>query len=461
MSARLPITGRASELAKKDAKLGLQLRLMAADFGFFCRFFASRSPETGEIFTLDQPFDGQRGAIEAMQFEPRLYVVKARQIGLTTVETAWDAYVALTRPNAQVAIFSRGDAAATDALRRVEFGLRSLPEWAEVAIARSTEHVLEISAGPDDLRRIQAFPADVHAGRSRTNTHTTVDEWAAVENPQEFWVSIEPSCAGSVHILTTGGSPASYPAEFLRRCQAGSTGFSIFFADRYSRPGRGGAWETATRASMPADHFRREYPATIEDSFCGSGNSRFDSADIEVAVELSRGAQKPTQGHRYLVAWDVGRKHDASVGVVLDCTDPDLIEVVGWEYLVDTDFPSLQAVMQGLHERYGAITVVEVTGLGIGAFENADIPEDELIAWHTTRPSKQEALAKLQVLVENERLTIPAEFTQLVSELRACTYEDHVGDTVMATAIGVASIESAGILRRPKKGRLMKPIPFH
>jgi hypothetical protein len=113
VSARLPITGRASELVKKDAKLGLQLRLMAADFGFFCRFFASRSPETGEIFTLDQPFDGQRGAIEAMQFEPKLYVVKARQIGLTTVETAWDAYVAITRPNAQVAIFSRGDAAAT------------------------------------------------------------------------------------------------------------------------------------------------------------------------------------------------------------------------------------------------------------------------------------------------------------------------------------------------------------
>ena len=104
---------------------------------------------------------------------------------------------------------------------------------------------------------------------------------------------------------------------------------------------------------------------------------------------------------------------------------------------------------------------MEVTGLGIGAFENADIPENELIAWHTTRPSKQEALAKLQVLVENERLTIPAEFTQLVSELRACTYEDHVGDTVMATAIGVASIESAASRRHAKKGRLMKPILFH
>jgi hypothetical protein len=313
-------------------------------------------------------------------------VVKARQIGLTTVETAWDAYIALTRPNAQVAIFSRGDASATDALRRVEFGLRNLPAWAEVSIARSTEHILELSAGPDDLRRIQAFPADVHTGRSRTSTHTTVDEWAAVENPQKFWVSIEPSCAGSVHILTTGGSPASYPAEFLRRSQAGSTGFAVFFADRHSRPGRDAAWEAATLSSMPADHFRREYPATIEDSFSGSGKNRFDSADIDEAVEQSLGPQGAQEGHKYVCAWDVGRKHDASVGVVLDCTKPDLIGVVTWEYLTDTDFPSLQAVMKGLHTSYGAITVIEVTGLGIGAFENADIPTNELIAWHTTEP---------------------------------------------------------------------------
>lgn len=112
--------------------------------------------------------------------------------------------------------------------------------------------------------------------------------------------------------------------------------------------------------------------------------------------------------------------------------------------------------MKGLHTRYGAVTVVEVTGLGIGAFKNADIPENELIAWHTTRPSKQEALARLQALVENQRLTIPAEFTQVVSELRACTYEDHTGDAVMATAIGVANIESAAAARRPKKGRALK-----
>jgi hypothetical protein len=104
------------------------------------------------------------------------------------------------------------------------------------------------------------------------------------------------------------------------------------------------------------------------------------------------------------------------------------------------------------------VTVVEVAGLGIGAFENADIPENELIAWHTTRPSKQEAFAKLQALVENQRLTIPAEFTQLVSELRACRYEDHTGDAVMATAICVASIESAGAARRPKRGRALKII---
>lgn len=61
-------------------------------------------------------------------------------------------------------------------------------------------------------------------------------------------------------------------------------------------------------------------------------------------------------------------------------------------------FPSLSVSRsEGL---FGQIS--EVTGLGLGAFENADIPETELIAWNTTRPSKQEALAKLQALVENQ-----------------------------------------------------------
>src|SRR5712691_8859494 len=34
----------------------------------------------------------------------------------------------------------------------------AVPAWAEVAIARSNEHVIELSGGPDDLRTIQAFP---------------------------------------------------------------------------------------------------------------------------------------------------------------------------------------------------------------------------------------------------------------------------------------------------------------
>lgn len=222
-------------------------------------------------------------------------------------------------------------------------------------------------------------------------------------------------------------------------------GFHAFFADWRARPLRTPEWRESKRANFPTeDQWRREYPETVEDVFLGTEEMPFPSWAIDLAAEGAwgmgppdlgdAGASPPRRAHRYVKAWDVGRKRDAFVGVVLDVTAAPY-QVVHYRRHLQTPYPVTQASVEDVHRLYPGETYVEDNGVGDPVIGNLRVPAT---AWTSSPRTKVEAIMALKVCLERGLLKFRG-CPQLEVELRGYMWDDAgiVQDSVIALAIAV------------------------
>jgi hypothetical protein len=434
---------------------------LATDFRAFLDVWRFRAQEAGEIQILgevlwqaQEEFVRVTSAPEALdEYTGKnwVYFLKARKLGETTIACAYDAWVMRARDtNARVHLFSRRDDAAQELLAAVRFGLERLPAWLQLPVTRKTTHEYELSAGPDDRRLAKAYPADRETAVENSCTHGHVDEWARMGDPRKVWQAIEPTMAGSCHIVTTGLGPTNYSSTHWRRCLAGDTRHHPCFIGALARPDRTKAWLKGQRASMDEQQFRQEYPSTWEDALFGGGQFVFSSKDLDAAREYCRGmfpSRAAYEAHwrfkpgsrKYVKAWDIGRHQDAAVGIVLDVTD-DVHDVVVYERLRGASYPQIQREIQIMHLAYPGITVIEDNAAGEAVRENLDLPEHQVIGFTTSPSSKARIIQQLKIAIQNWAIKWDAHACpQLDAEMRGYQLvDDNVEqDSVIALAIAL------------------------
>jgi len=188
--------------------------------------------------------------------------------------------------------------------------------------------------------------------------------------------------------------------------------------------------------TMPLMTFRQEILA----EFVDSGDAVFASADVEAMAAGWRGLREPSRGTRYLSAWDIGRRRDATWGMTIDwSTEP--YEIVASERVLGVPYPEIQHMIERRHKAYGGRTIVESNGPGDPVIENLNVRAEPFV---TTARSKVQAIEALQVLIERHLLR--ADIPQLTHELRAYRWDDKnlVQDGVMALAIAAAHLPAPG-----------------
>ncbi len=143
------------------------------------------------------------------------------------------------------------------------------------------------------------------------------------------------------------------------------------------------------------------------------------------------GFLEPLAGRRYLTAWDIGRRHDATWGITIDWSEAPY-QAVASERLVGVPYPGIQDMISARGLAYGGRTYVETNGPGDPVLENLGIRATGFV---TTARSKVDAITALQMLVE--RGMLKADIPQLDRELRVYRWDDRdlVQDGVMALAI--------------------------
>lgn len=439
------------------------LVMAATDFGVFLRHWKFLDQESGRVFDLgDGLWEGQQVAVDAFATHDKVWELKARKLGLSTLEIAYDAWCTRFRDtNARVHLYSRRDDAAVELLAAVKFGLERLPEYMRLPIIEENAHELVLYAGPDDRRLVKSYPASPNTAVEATCTHGHVDELDRMPFAAKTWQAIEPTMAGSAHIVTTINGPATFCAAFWRKAVADDTEYFPLFIDALKRPGRTMDWWRKRVRSFGETETRREYPLRWEDALFGGTDFVFAGDDLDFAQEDARGPQGQHTGYTYAAGWDIGRHKDAAVGIVLEANQADdVVDVVHYERHRETTYPTLQERVKYIHVTYGA-TSVEANNAGEAVVENIDVREDEINLFNTSLKSKARIIAQLALAFQNQQLRYDKErWPQLDAELRSYQWDDKalVQDSVMALAIALDYLPEAHRAHKPtaRIGRVMR-----
>jgi hypothetical protein len=219
-------------------------------------------------------------------------VLKARQIGFSTLAAAYAFWLTFFWSDRFVVMLSRTEREAMKLLSKSKYGYKFLPYWMkEKGPKQVTEHQLKMVF--DNESAVESLPSSNDPARGESVYLVIVDEWAFLPNAEEAWASIEPvtDVGGRVIGLSTANGSGNFYHELWVGSQTNANKFKGIFFPWSADGERNQDWYDAKAANMHPWQLHQEYPTFPEEAFIKSGNPVFDiqMLDDMSIVEPSRG----------------------------------------------------------------------------------------------------------------------------------------------------------------------------
>ena len=455
---------------------------LADAFAHFCStYWHIRHPERGRI--LFEMREAQTETALAWIEHRRTIVLKARQIGFSTLAAAfafWEVFFWSDRPEVML---SRTEREAAKLLQKAKYGYKQLPEWMrQRGPALISDNQLKMVFNNESY--LESLPSGNDPARGESLYRIFVDEMAFLPNSEEAWASIEPTVdvGGRVVCLSTANGEGNIFHSLWVGSQTGANSFKgIFFP--WSASERDEDWYEVKRRELPDWQLAQEYPSDPDEAFIRSGRPVFDLETLrnielveprkgylhkgmgrnvyefrEDGGELSVFAL-PVLDHVYCIGADVaeGLGHgDYSSAHVIDASTEEL--VAHWHGHVDPDLFGSE-VLYALGHWYGyALLGVENNNHGLTtlkALQRAGYKNlyrqrrlaqrnpqaTEILGWRTTAASKPLAIDELSKSLRDGELYVPcaktvAELRTFVREANGKMHGSPHDDRVMSLAVG-------------------------
>tara|TARA_R110000824_G_scaffold44620_3_gene129671 strand:+ start:85 stop:1659 length:1575 start_codon:yes stop_codon:yes gene_type:complete len=242
-------------------------------------------------------------------------ILKARQLGISTVTAAYIAWLMLFHKNKNVLVVATKFKTAGNLVKKVKAIIKKLPDWMRISqIETDNRTSFELANGS----QIQPSSTSGDAGRSEALSLLVIDEAAHVEGLEELWAGLYPT-------LSTGGrcialsTPNGVGNWFHKTCSDSQEDMNKFFMTTLTwdaHPDRDQAWFEEETRNMS----RREIAQELECNFNMSGETVFHPDDL-VFIEQNLKEPKYKTGFdrnfwiweeyrpefTYLIAADVAR----------------------------------------------------------------------------------------------------------------------------------------------------------
>ena len=321
-----------------------------AGFLHFCEHYVHiRHPEFGRI--KFQPFEAQVEAVESWLSCRYSLVLKARQIGFSTLVAVYALWNAALHPDRPILMLSRTEREAIKLLQKAKYAMQFMPEWMKFRIGpvNMTQTKMEFANGS----YIESLPSASDPARGESAYLIIVDELAFLSNSEEAWSAIEPvaDVGGRVIMLSTANGEGNLFHKLWVEATAHNNRFEPLFFP-WSANNRDQDWYDAKAADLPEWQMAQEYPDNAEDAFLKSGRPVFDLRmlrEIETRKPLATGifdergefladqTEKiggvqifawPSEDEKYVIGVDVaqGLEHgDYSSAHVIACRSKQLV----------------------------------------------------------------------------------------------------------------------------------------
>lgn len=267
-----------------------------AGFLHFCEtyvFIRHPDPNRGRI--KFEPFEAQIEAVHSWMSVRYSLVLKARQIGFSTLVAIYALWLAALHPDRAVLMLSRTERDAIKLLQKSKYAWQYLPDWMKFRIGPMNPTQTKMEFANNSV--IESLPSNTPA-RGESASLVIVDELAFLPNSEEAWSSIEPSAdvGGRVIMLSTANGEGNLFHKLWVEATAHNNRFEPLFFP-WSANGRDQDWYDAKAADLPEWQMAQEYPDNAEDAFLKSGRPVFDLRrlrEYELRKPLATGFFKET-----------------------------------------------------------------------------------------------------------------------------------------------------------------------
>lgn len=452
---------------------------LADAFEHFCsNYWYIRHPERGRI--LFEMRDAQKETVYAWIANRNSIVLKARQIGFSTLAAAFAFWEVFFWPDRFEVMLSRTEREAAKLLQKSKYGYKMLPDWMRLRGPDlvSDNQLKMVFANESAL---ESLPSGNDPARGESVYRVFIDEMAFLPNSEEAWASIEPiaDVGGRIVCLSTAKGEGNIFHRLWVGSQTGTNDFKgIFFP--WSAGDRDNDWYEVKKAQLPDWQLAQEYPSDPDEAFIRSGRPVFDLNVIRQiqTVEPDRGRiswsdnhydfmadggplavwEFPQHGEMYCIGADVaeGLIHgDYSVAQVINVNtgtvvarwrghiDPDLF---GSDVLYDLGDWYNHCLIGVENNNHGLTTLKALQRVGYrNIYRQRRLAQrtpqaTEILGWRTTSASKPLAIDELAKSLRDEELSLMDEHT--IAELRTFVREENGkmhgsphDDLVMALAI--------------------------
>ena len=293
-------------------------------------------------------------------------VLKARQIGLSTIISAYVLWYAMCHVGGNVLLFSKGQPEAKELLAKSRRIWESLPYFLRLKLDPDSTEELGFTTMKSSIK---AFPSTASAGISYTASIVVCDEHAEHPYADENYLSTKPTRdKGGQFISIFTADPYSndnLATVIFNDALEGKNDFRSLFFPYDVMPGRDDAWYEATKRNIPerdiaklspALYMAKNYPKSIEEALgtidevapfekralnAMMEDTRFPVLGLEgVDASVCNIYKDYHVGNYYVAASDVshGLMGDYSVTCILDVKTGDVVADIMTRELKPEDF---------------------------------------------------------------------------------------------------------------------------
>ncbi len=418
-------------------------------------------------------YDFQKDLLENFEDYRFNVILKARQLGISTITAAYVAWLMMFHREKNVLVIATKFSTAANLVKKVKAIIKNLPTWlriSDVDIDNRTSFVLSNGS------QIKASSTSGDAGRSEALSLLVIDEAAHVEGLDDLWMGLYPtlSTGGRCIALSTPNGVGNWFHKIYSEADSGTNDFHPTILPWLVHPDRDQAWFEKETRNMS----RREIAQELECNFNMSGETVFAAEDLEVYINMCKEPKYKTgfdrnlwiweqqaEGQDYFISADVARGDgkDYSTALVFKTST---MEVVA-EYKGKCTPDVFSKILHDIGLEYGnALLVVENNTVGFAVLDKlrerqypnlyfsiksthefveeyqAQNMSNAVAGFSMTSKTRPLIVAKMEEFIRNNLINIYS--TRLLAEMktfvwnngRAEAMRSYNDDLIMACAVG-------------------------
>jgi len=249
-------------------------------------------PHPGKGLIPFKTYDFQSTLVEDLSLHRFIVVLKARQLGISTITAAYVTWLCLFHRDKNVLIVATKLSTAANLVKKVKTILKNLPEWLKIAeLTIDNKNSIELSNGS----QVKASSTSGDAGRSESLSLLVIDEAAHIENLDYLWTGLYPtiSTGGRCIAISTPNGVGDWFHETYVSAESGENEFKPTKLLWDTHPDRDQDWFDVETKNMSQRQIAQEY----ECNFNTSGETVIHSNDI---IRIKATIKEPT----YRVGFD-------------------------------------------------------------------------------------------------------------------------------------------------------------